>query len=124
VVQGGLHHLPDFPGDLEKTLLEVRRVLQPAGRFVVVEPWNTLFLQVVHGCCSLSIARRAWGKLDALATMTERERITYERWLGQPGQILQLLRCHFNSEQQRIAWGKLNFVGRPRQPASDLQERR
>ncbi len=118
VVQGGLHHLPDLPGDVEKTLSEVRRVLRPAGRFVVVEPWKTTFLRLVHRACNLSIARRAWGKLDALATMIDRERATYERWLAQPDQILQLLRTHFDPEQQRIAWGKLTFVGRPHHPAA------
>ena len=123
VVQGGLHHLPDLFGDLEKTLCEVRRVLRPSGRLVVVEPWNTIFLRLVHGCCNLSIARRAWTKLDALATMTDRERVTYERWLAQPDRILQLLRTHFGPEQQRIAWGKLAFVGRPRQSASVKPER-
>ena len=44
---------------------------------------------------------------------------TYERWLGQPDQILQLLRTHFGPEQQHIAWGKLTFVGCPRQSATD-----
>ncbi|PYM13540.1 MAG: class I SAM-dependent methyltransferase, partial [Verrucomicrobia bacterium] len=114
VVQGGLHHLPNLPDDLEKTLREVRRVLRPEGRFVVVEPWKTTFLRVVHGVCNLSIARRVWAKMDALATMIDRERATYERWLGQPDQILQLLRTHFEPERQSTAWGKLSFVGRPR----------
>ena len=114
VVQGGLHHLPDLPRDLEKTLLEICRVLRSSGRVVLVEPWNTTFLRLVHGFCNLSIARRAWGKLDALATMIDRERTTYERWLGQPDRIRQLLGTHFVPEQQRIAWGKLTFVGRPR----------
>jgi SAM-dependent methyltransferase len=119
VVQGGLHHLPDLSNDLEMTLLEIRRVLRPSGRVVVVEPWNTIFLRLVHGFCKLSIARRAWGKLDALATMIDRERATYERWLGQPDRIRQLLRTHFDPQQQRIAWGKLTFVGHPRPYASD-----
>jgi ubiquinone/menaquinone biosynthesis C-methylase UbiE len=123
VVQGGLHHLPELPDDLEKTLLEVRRVLRPGGKFIVVEPWETAFLRVVHGVCNVSIARRLWSKLDALATMIDRERATYERWLAQPHQILQLLRTHFNPEQQIIAWGKLTFVGRPYcLPADDMKE--
>jgi len=120
VVQGGLHHLPDLPGDLEKTLREVRRVLRVGGRFVVVEPWKTTFLRLVHGVCNLSMARRVWGKLDALATMIDRERATYDQWLGQPDNILGLIRTHFDPEQQRIAWGKLSFVGRPHQPQATL----
>jgi SAM-dependent methyltransferase len=116
VVQGGLHHLPDLPTDLEKTLREVRRVLRGDGRFVVVEPWKTPFLRLVHGACHLPVARRVWGKLDALATMIERERATYDQWLGQPENILRLLRTHFDPERQNVAWGKLSFVGRPHRP--------
>jgi len=114
VVQGGLHHLPDLPADLEKTLREIRRVLRPAGRFVMVEPWNTPFLRIVHWFCNRSIARRCWSKLDALSIMIEQERATYENWLGQPKQILDLLRMHFTAEAQSISWGKLIFVGRPK----------
>ena len=115
VVQGGLHHLPDLPADLEKTLREIQRVLRPAGRIVLVEPWNTPFLRMVHWGCNRAMARRCWGKLDALATMIERERATYENWLGRPQQILDLLQSHFVPEQQSISWGKLGFVGHPRE---------
>jgi ubiquinone/menaquinone biosynthesis C-methylase UbiE len=115
IVQGGLHHLPELPADLEKTLLEIRRVLRPAGRFVMVEPWRTPFLRIVHAFCNLTIARRVWDKLDALATMIDRERTTYERWLNQSASILRLLETHFDPEIKEIAWGKLALVGRPRQ---------
>lgn len=112
IVQGGLHHLPDLPRDLKMTLSEVRRVLSPGGRFVVVEPWDTPFLRLVHTFCTVSLARRNWKEIDALATMVERERVTYESWLGKADQILELLRVHFQPERESIAWGKLAFVGR------------
>jgi ubiquinone/menaquinone biosynthesis C-methylase UbiE len=57
VVQGGLHHLPELPRDLDKTLLEIKRVLRPQGRFVIVEPWHTPFLRIVHAFCNFSLAR-------------------------------------------------------------------
>lgn len=114
VVQGGLHHLPNLPADLEKTLRQIRRVLRPAGRIVIVEPWNTPFLWVVHWFCHRAVARRFWGKLDALSTMIERERTTYENWLGRPQQILDLLQGHFVAEHQSLSWGKLLFVGLPK----------
>ncbi len=118
VVQGGLHHLPELPGDLEKTLREISRILRPAGRAVLVEPWNTPFLQMAHAACQIDLARRCWSKLDALATMIERERTTYENWLGRKEEILKLLRTHFEPERLSISWGKITFVGRPRKPAA------
>lgn len=113
VVQGGFHHLPELPGDLEKALRETRRVLRPEGRLVLVEPWNTTFLRAVHACCNVPVARKMWGRLDALATMIERERATYEAWLGQADAIRRLIHAHFRVEREDASWGKLSFVGRP-----------
>jgi SAM-dependent methyltransferase len=113
IVQGGLHHLPALPRDLELTLSEARRVLRPAGRFVTVEPWLTPFLSVVHGACDVRFLRWAWPKLDALATMNELEKDTYQQWLSQPTLVLTSLRKYFSPRLLKSAWGKLLFVGHP-----------
>lgn len=112
IVQGGLHHLPTLPGDLERVVVEVRRVLRPGGRFMVVEPWRTPFLRFVHWVGSFKIARRAWAKLDALETMTELEWVTYDQWLRQPEVVLRCLEGNFVTERKLIGWGKLMWVGR------------
>ena len=114
VVQGGLHHLPDPIGDLDRTLVGVRRVLRPRGRLVVVEPWSTPFLSLVHAVSRIGVGRRLWRKLDAFATMVEREGDTYFRWLSKPEPILDLLRSHFVPEREEFSRGKLTFVGSPR----------
>ncbi len=113
IVQGGLHHLEGLP-DLEQTLTEVARVLRPGGRFVAVEPWRTPFLDLVHWVSEKPVVRKLSNKMDAFATMTHYERTTYERWLGAAGPILALLASRFTSERQRVAWGKLMYVGTPR----------
>lgn len=112
IVQGGLHHLPVLPDDLEQTVGEVRRVLRPGGMFVVVEPWLTPFLRVVHFLADRRLVRAVSGKLDAFATMAQYERRTYEQWLRQPLVIQDVVQRHFRVEQWRCAWGKLMLVGR------------
>jgi ubiquinone/menaquinone biosynthesis C-methylase UbiE len=115
VVQGGLHHLLALPQDLDKTLDEARRVLAREGRIVIVEPWRTAYLNFVHFACGVKLARRAWPKLDAMATMVEHERATYEQWLGQPESIRRAVEVRFDTLRETIAWGKWSFVGRKRQ---------
>ena len=112
IVQGGLHHLPELPADLERVVSEVRRVLRPGGRFMVVEPWRTPFLRFVHWVGSFRVARRMWAKLDALETMTKLEWVTYDQWLRQPEAVLRCLEGNFATERKFIGWGKLMWVGR------------
>lgn len=112
IVQGGLHHLPALPRDLERVLGEVQRVLKPGGLFVVVEPWRTPFLEVVHRVGCSALGRRLWAKMDALATMIEHERDTYLRWLGEPQLIVGMLSQRFEPCLKHERWGKLLFVGR------------
>ena len=114
IVQGGLHHLPRLPEDLDRTLSEAARVLRPDGRFVVVEPWLTPFLRFVHLVSKRRLARRLSSKIDALATMIENEKTTYEQWLNNSPLVLRSLHEHFNPEIQTVGWGKLNFFGRKR----------
>jgi ubiquinone/menaquinone biosynthesis C-methylase UbiE len=111
-VQGGMHHLPVLPEDLRATVAEVWRVLRPGGRFIVVEPWGTPFLTLVHGLCRQPALRAVSGKIDALADMIEREQKTYFNWLSRPEEILGVLRRDFHTELTRTAWGKLSWLGR------------
>jgi SAM-dependent methyltransferase len=112
VVQGGLHHLPNLGIDLERVLREIHRVLKNDGRFVLVEPWETLFLQVIHFMCRRPMLCRSWGKLAALAAMIEREQETYFSWLARPQFVASGLSRFFVPELRHTRWGKLRFVGR------------
>jgi ubiquinone/menaquinone biosynthesis C-methylase UbiE len=114
IVQGGLHHLPALPEDLEQTFAEMQRVLRKEGRVVIVEPWLTPFLKLVHAVSENPLARRLSNKLDALATMIQFERRTYEQWLTQPELIRKLAQTHFVPIHESFEWGKWNFVGQPR----------
>jgi ubiquinone/menaquinone biosynthesis C-methylase UbiE len=114
IVQGGLHHLPALPDDLEQTFSEMQRVLRNDGCAVLLEPWLTPFLRFVHAVSENRIARRLSNRLDALATMIQFERRTYEQWLGQPTLIQKIAHAHFVPVHESFAWGKWNFVGAPR----------
>lgn len=112
IVQGGLHHLPVLPLDLVRTLDEAHRVLVTGGRLIIIEPWRTRFLSLVHAVSEWPLTRRMSRKLDAFAAMTENERPTYENWLARPAEIRELLDQRFQCESFRIRLGKLEFVGR------------
>jgi SAM-dependent methyltransferase len=114
VVQGGLHHLPSLPEDLQQTFAEMRRALRKEGRVVFVEPWQTPFLKLVHSVSENPLARRLSNRMDALATMIQFERRTYEQWLAHPELIKEIARTHFLPLHESFAWGKWNFVGAPR----------
>jgi SAM-dependent methyltransferase len=114
IVQGGLHHLPVLPGDLERTFLEMRRVLRDDGRVMLVEPWRTPFLTFAHLVSDNPLMRKLSNKLDALATMTEYERPTYENWLSRPQEISGLAHKYFSPLHESFRWGKWNFVGKPK----------
>jgi ubiquinone/menaquinone biosynthesis C-methylase UbiE len=111
LVQGGLHHLPKLPDDFEKCLSEVRRVLKPRGKFVIVEPWLTPMLSFVHFLCSQRLVTSMWPKLQALSSMIEEEKQTYFSWLNSSTQIIRALNSNFDTEQLRIRFGKLHYVG-------------
>ena len=119
IVQGGLHHLKSFPEDLEKTLSETCRVLRDNGVCVIVEPWSTPFLNVVHWVCRSRIARRAIPKIDALATMIDYERETYDQWLNQPQLIVSLFERFFFTHLRSIKWGKCTYIGCKRTQADE-----
>jgi ubiquinone/menaquinone biosynthesis C-methylase UbiE len=114
IVQGGLHHLPTLPDDLDQTFAEMQRVLRKTGRVMFVEPWRTPFLTFVHFVSELPPVRRISSKMDAFATMTELEIRTYTQWISQPELVKKITRAHFVPVHESFAWGKWNFVGTPK----------
>jgi len=114
IVQGGLHHLPDLPMDLDKSLSEAARVLRPGGELVLVEPWDTPFLRAVHKASANPLLRRLWGKLDAFQVLYENEHTTYDNWLSRPDEIRRLIELRFRPVRVRTKWGKLFFIGHRR----------
>src|SRR5258708_32968731 len=58
IVQGGLHHLPILPDDLERVFAELRRVLRPEGGGGFGEAWRMAFLRVVERGGQKPVARR------------------------------------------------------------------
>jgi SAM-dependent methyltransferase len=111
IVQGGLHHLPQLPLDVTTTIDEVIRVLRPGGRFVIVEPYPTQALKWIHRISELAFVRMVSPRLDALAVMTQQERITYENWLRQGPMIRDAIMRRFRPLVDQISWTKWNFVG-------------
>jgi ubiquinone/menaquinone biosynthesis C-methylase UbiE len=114
-IHGGLHHLEQIPNDVDLVLSEVVRILRPAGMLALIEPWQTPFLSLVHRACGVGLLRRSWPKLDALATMIDHERTTYENWLRRPHQVRCSLETRFVPVRSRRRWGKLWFLGRKRE---------
>ena len=112
--------MPELPVDLDSTLAEVRRVLRPDGLFMAIEPWLTPFLSIVHAVAQNPLARRVSRRLDALATMIEHERETYESWLTQPDLVLGVLGRHLHTERCDFQFGKVMFLGRPRCHANEI----
>jgi ubiquinone/menaquinone biosynthesis C-methylase UbiE len=114
IVQGGLHHLPVLPDDLDRALAEGARVLKDNGLLVVVEPWATPFLSMTHALCRIRLIRALSPKIDALANMIYYERKTYKQWLTQPRLILDSLHKAFRCERCHFRWGKIYFTGHKR----------
>jgi SAM-dependent methyltransferase len=114
IVQGGLHHLPVLPEDLDRVFAEAGRVLTEDGLLLLVEPWATPFLSLVHALCRSRVIRALSPKIAALASMIDYERKTYQQWLSQPGLILDSLHKTFRCERCHFRWGKMYFAGRKR----------
>jgi SAM-dependent methyltransferase len=112
IVQGGLHHLQVLPDDLDRALAEAVRVLREDGLLLVIEPWRSFFLSVVHALCRSRLIRALSPKIDALANMIYYEQQTYKQWLSQQQLILDLLHKRLQCERCHFRRGKIYFTGR------------
>jgi ubiquinone/menaquinone biosynthesis C-methylase UbiE len=112
IVQGGLHHLPHIPEDLDACLRAVHRSLKPGGTFYVVEPWNTLFLRIVHAITRTRPARALVPRFDAFSTMVEEEWETYHQWLTRDAAIKTAFCTIFPDSQFTASWGKCRIIAR------------
>ena len=117
VVQGGLHHL-FTSADVERTWGKCAR----SGPQRPDRDRRALADAISVASCTSSseqAARRLSVKVDALATMIEEERETYERWLNAPRTHLGLIPRHVVPHSLKRRWGKLVLVGSPVEPVSD-----
>jgi ubiquinone/menaquinone biosynthesis C-methylase UbiE len=112
IVQGGMHHLPHLPEDLDKCFSEIARVLAKDGAVAFVEPWMTPFLRLAHFCSEIRLCQRIYPKLEALKVMTDHERTTYYAWLGKPKMIRGLAGKYFNPVVDRATLGKWYYLAR------------
>ncbi len=105
---------PIWPMICRQRLDEAVRVLRPGGRMLVVEPWNTPFLKMVHFAAANPVARLSWDKLDAFQELYAHEQETYDRWRNHPDLVLGMFRDRLEVEMCNPRWGKLYFLGRKR----------
>ena len=112
MIQGGLHHLFTF-ADVDLAVREMVRVVKPAGRIIIIEPWPTPFLRVVNALMHVRVLRRVSSKVDAYARMYEEERVTYDAWLNQSANVLRVLRRYITPSFSQFRWGKVMMVGTP-----------
>jgi hypothetical protein len=84
----------------------------------MVEPWRTPFLDFVHLLSRSNTVRRMSNKIDALATMIEHERPTYERWLRSRETVMATIAHSFRLLMCTPRWGKLYLIGTPGSPAT------
>lgn len=109
-VQGGLHHL-DLADDFDKALREIHRILVASGRFVLVEPWQSMYLEFVHFMMSIDFVRKLSKRIETYAILCALERETFKAWLSQSEMIIEKLRLYNEVLTLRIGWGKLMLVG-------------
>ena len=107
---GGVRALHSLE-DLDQVLAEAKRVLRDNGLLLVVEPWLTPFLSLVHTLCRSRLIRALSPKIDACATMIHYELKTYQQWLNQPLLVLDSLHKAFRVERSHFRWVKFISAG-------------
>lgn len=112
IVQGGMHHLPTLPDDVNRTVDEVLRVLRPGGRFAIVEPYPTMALKWIHRIIKLPPFRKLSPRCDALEVMTQQEYQTYYNWMRHAPALRTWIANSFEVELNKVSWTKWMFVGR------------
>ena len=93
-----LEHLDD--ATLERTRAEVRRVLKPAGRFIITVPARERLDEQMVVCPHCRHRHHRWGHVQSFDTQRLRT------WLERDFTVVSLI------ERPFIAWATLNWKGR------------
>ena len=107
IIQGGVHHLDNLETSLPILFNGISKILNKNGKFVLIEPWLTPFLQFVHFISGFRFIRMINSTICAFAIMFFFEKKTYKQWLNNSKNIYLALQSFFIVKSTKKEHGKI-----------------